>query len=301
MGAPRKQRMIKLDAQAKIWITITLCTLFCWTLYYMADGLTHFVNIIQGIPDFYTGKEWYFIPGFLGITGRLIGVSLGLSSAFLVWMKQKDFSAIKNLVLTSLVLEALYFISLLPSFWSLAIRNLNSLAAAYLLQTLLIAPSLITLAIKTKNHVPGSPESNLAKWVALAFAGYIAALWINVVLRWTDMFAIGGLQFLLTGIMAIGFLDAIVIMSLALILALTTTYYLIKQNRQTATKFLGLTLTAVGLHYLIYMIYAYLAEALGLAFLIDVWTIPLIGAGLSILRISLQKNNNQEKDRTIKK
>jgi hypothetical protein len=63
--------MIPIARNVKIWIFISLCTLLSWTFYYMADGLGHFVNIVRGLPDYYAGKEWYFVPAFLGIIGRL--------------------------------------------------------------------------------------------------------------------------------------------------------------------------------------------------------------------------------------
>jgi len=281
--------MAHIDRNVKIWIFISLCALLLWTFYYLTDSLVHFINIVRGLPDFYTGKEWYFAPGFLGITGRFVGVALGLASAFLIWARGKPFSKVKNLVILSLVLEVLYSVSLLPSFWSLAIRGIYFLGAAYLLQAIFIVPFLSVLAVKVNGYVAGSVGSSFVKWAGLAFIGYVAALWANVFLRWIDMFSVGGLEFLLSGIIAIGFLDATILMSLALFLAIGSSYYFAKQRRRSALKLLGLSLTAVGLHYLIYLVYSYLAEALSLALLIDVWAIPLIGVGLAILRAGSKK------------
>jgi hypothetical protein len=281
--------MIYVDRNVKIWIFISLCTLMLWTSYYMATSLPSFINITLGLPDFYTGKEWYFAPSFLGIAGRSAGVALGLASALLIWMLKSPFSKVKNLVSLSLFLEVLYSVSLLPSFWSLIVRGIYFLGAAYLLQGIFVVPFLSILAVKVRGYVAGSAGSSFGKWAGLAFAGYVAALWVNVVFRWLDMFSVGGLDFLLSGIIAIGFLDATILMSLVLILAIGSSYYFAKQKWHSAAKWLGLALAALGLHYLIYLVYSYLADALSLAFLIDVWAIPLIGVGLAILRANSKK------------
>ena len=281
--------MLHIDRHMKIWIFISLCTLILWTFYYTADGLTHFTKILLGLPDFYTGKEWYFVPSFIGIFGRSIGVTIGLSSALYIWIQEQPFSKIKNLVAICLVLEVLYSISLLPSFWSLTIRGIYFLGAAYLLQAVFIVPFLSILSIKVRSYVTGDMKSNFWKWAGLAFAGYVAALWVNVVLRWMDMLSGAGLDFLLSGITAMGFLDATILMSLALLLAVGSSYYFAKQRWNLAIKLFGLALTTLGLHYLIYILYSYLAEALSLALLIDVWAIPLLGVGLATLRAILKK------------
>jgi hypothetical protein len=143
----------------------------------------------------------------------------------------------------------------------------------------------MVLAVKVKKYNGPARKPSLLKWGGIAFLGFTGALWANAVLRWFDMLFSpqGGTAFLFSGIRAWGFFDAVIFMSLAVAFAAFGCYRLVKQGEGSAVKLLGLSLAMVGLQYVIFLVYAYVVNAWALALLMDVWTVPLLGLGASLL------------------
>jgi hypothetical protein len=274
--------MILAGRSVKFWIFVSLCALVLWTFYFLMDSFNHFLNLSLGLPDWYTGKEWYFLPAFLGIITRFCGEILGLASLMLTWKENKPFREIKSLVVGTLLLETTYQISLLPSSLSLTLRNYYFIGVAYILQVFFTAPFLTILAFKIKEHNESVEDSELLRWVGKAFAGYVAALGVNALSRWLDMLLSEGVTFLFKGLSLLGFLNTLIFMVLAIGLALLGTRRLGKQNKFNASFFVGLSLMSVGIHYMVYVVYSYFVGMLNLVLLIDVWTIPFLGLGLAI-------------------
>jgi hypothetical protein len=48
----------------------------------------------------------------------------------------------------------------------------------------------------------------------------------------------------------------------------------------------------VGLHYIFFVVYSYFTNTLASALLLDVWTVPLFGLGLVLLKSSIKKAQN---------
>jgi hypothetical protein len=273
-----------LNRSIKILITISLLSLLFWIIYWLIPSFHHFNNLILGLQDQYTNREWYFIPAHFGLIARFIGTCLGLLTAFFIWIKNKPFSKVKNLVTTSLLMEATYSISLLPSFWSLfSTFRATTLGIAYFLQILFTAPLLVVLALKIHYYYAHQNKLNILKWSTFTFAGYVAALWINTVFRWIDMVFVEGFSVLTSGIRAIGFFDAAFFMSLAVIFAAMGARSHEKQTEVAIKRWIGLAMVMIGLHYLIYLIYSYIVNALGFVLLVDIWTVPLLFLGLALL------------------
>ena len=57
------------------------------------------------------------------------------------------------------------------------------------------------------------------------------------------------------------------------------------------TKMFGVSLAALGAHFLGYLIYAYLTGSLGLVMLWEVWAIPLLGLGASLFYEAVRKDS----------
>lgn len=280
--------MSGVERTTKYLVFVSLFALFIWVTYFLIDSLNHFVNLSLGLQDWYAGKEWYFFPAFLGIVMRFLGVVAGLVSAVLVWNETKSFFKVKNLVTAGLILEAMYHFSMLPSSWSLIIRNYHFLGFAYILQASLTTPSLTVLAIKLKGYPKPAHSGFPWKWCGYASASYIAALGINAIFRWFDMAVSEGVTFLFMGLGTLGFLNTLLLMPCAIGLATLGGYYLSIQKKSQATLLFGLASTAVGLHYVIYVFYSYFSGALKFALLTDVWTIPFLGLGLSMAKSSIE-------------
>jgi hypothetical protein len=261
-----------------------LFSLLLWITYWLIPSFNHFFNLVLGLPDQYSNREWYFIPAHFGLIIRFLGVLFGLLSTFLIWIKNKTFSRIKNLIIVTLLMEAAYFISLLPSFWSLfSTFRATTLGIAYFLQIIFTAPLLVILGIKIHRNNVEDNILKILKWSIITFGGYIAALWINSVFRWIDMLLSEGVGFLTSGIRAIGFFDAVVFMSLAVIFAVIGARYNGKEIEVATRRWIGLSMVMVGLHYVIYLIYSYIVGALGFVLLVDIWTVPLLFLGLALL------------------
>ena len=226
------------------------------------------------------------LSGAVGILLRFVGVLCGIFAVFiLIRNTDKKIFSVKKWIVLALILESCYFLLLLPSGFLLA--GLSGarvmLGVDYLLMIALTAPFLGVLAVKLYRFRGGSEVFKEWKWVGAAFVGYIAALWANSVLKWFDMTLAEGFSFFTSGIRAIGALNAFVLMSLALGFSVYVAFLLIKGNIQSAFKWGGLVLALVGLHFLVFVIYSYLVGIESFLMLAEIWTIPLLGLGLTML------------------
>jgi hypothetical protein len=122
----------------------------------------------------------------------------------------------------------------------------------------------------------------------VAIVSYVGAMWFNVVFRWFDMIEVIGSGFLLRGATAWGFLGSMITMSVAVILSVAGAY-LLAENRAETIRWFGLSLLMIGLHYVIYLAYSISSGNLDFALRMDVWSLPFLGLGLSLLRTKVGK------------
>jgi hypothetical protein len=286
-----------LTRSVKVLVVASLLSLMVYIAYILNGSFTilfgYFANVLKDVSYIrMTGPVFWL--GFVQLGGRFIAVILGLAAAYLLWAKGKPFLRVKNLIALSLFLEGLYFLLWIPSVWLLLrpgfVNNLP-LAINYVLQILFTVPFLWALAFKVAMYRESSQKPVLLKFVAVAFVGYVAAFAVNEVSRWTSMISAETLKFLFEGIHAVGFLNAIVLMPLAVVLAIVGAVRLFQQKECFATIWLGASLMEVGLNYVIYVIYSYLANSLNSLPLVDVWTIPLLGLGIALM-INSRKTNS---------
>lgn len=283
--------MVSIGRVVKVWVAVSLFSLLVWAIYWVIPGYGHFFNVVQGLPDDYVKMLGIvFWAASIGQNALVVGAVFGLVSIFLVWGVSKSFVRVRGWVAAALLLESAYYIGFVPTVFLLlnpdsshAFFRLPYLGTAYLLQILFTVPFLIVLAVKVMGYSGPADKPGLLKWGGVAFAGLIGALWANAVLRWFDMLSAGGIAFLFSGIRGLGFFDAIILMSLALIFAVVGGYRLVKQKAVSAVNFLGLSMAMVALQYVIFLAYSYMVNVMASAFLIDVWTAPLLGLGLSLL------------------
>lgn len=267
----------------KIWIFVVLCFVFVYNLYYLIHGLqfTWWTYTVLGGPAPY----YYRTISSIGHTLRFIGLFLALQAAYHVWgPKAKPFSAVKNRVSAALFLEAAYYITFVPGLLNIMdfgrfLPEMTFFASIYFLQMLLITPFLIILGLKIKNET----GTGLQKWAGLACVGYIAAIWVNIAFRWFFMSFQEGIQFLLTGITAFGFLPSIFTLSLSVVFGIAGAIKLAK-NGNNAIRWFGLSAVMLGTHFVIYLVYNAVGGMLDFAILTEVWAVSLLGLGLSIIR-----------------
>jgi hypothetical protein len=273
----------------KIWVFVCLCALLIWLICLRAWGFFgSFLNVMLGLPDLYVGNLGMFLADGAGLFARCIGVVVALAVAFVVWgggRLNKSVARVERLVEAVLFLEGTYFVLLFPSgLWRIS-SGLNFIGVAYLLQAASAGAALLFLSFKVRGS---AGNAGVLKYVGLAAVGYVGALWFNVVFKWFDMIGVLGSSFLLRGSAAWGFLGSLITMTLAVIFAAFGAYYLAK-NRGEAVWWFGFSLMLIGVHYVIYMLYAFFSSNLDFALPMDVWTVPFIGLGLVLLRMKASK------------
>ena len=285
--------MPKSTRSVKFWIAISLISLIAWATYLLVPGLEHMGNAIFGIPDSYVRSVGLtFWASLAGDAFLLLASLLGLISILLSAVKSKPFIQIRGLVTAALVFESVYYLGFIPSVPFL-IRTLKVTSAnfgivflgiIYILQILLTVPFLLFLAFKVARYRDESKKLNLLKWGGLTFAAFVASLWANIALRWVDMLvSSGGTQFLFVGIRPLGFFSGVIFMSLAVVFAVVCSLYFIRQKVDSAIIWLGLSLAMIGFQYAVFLVYAYAVNFMAVALLLDWWTVPLLGLGVSIL------------------
>jgi hypothetical protein len=275
----------------KIWVLITLCSLFVYSLYWLLININYVGGVYSG-PGRIVDPYFYRLSSLLGVVLRFLGVFLALLALYLFWRhKASSFLKVKSLVSVALLFEGLYYLSFLPSIPRLIFFGyFVSLAVSYSLQILLTFPLLTILFLKIRLSRDAFVNTDTLKWIGAASLGYIAALWVNNVFRWFDMVGTYGIGFIFEGVTYVGFLNGILILSLSVVFAFAG-YFTLRKKGTINTKWWGLSLIMVGLHFLIYILYSAYFNALNFAILNEVWTIPLLGLGLAILRLKIEPTN----------
>ena len=239
-----------LSIMVKICVSAVLLSLFVFNLYWVIDSYRLFFNYLSGQPEVLQyinrgGLSYWAVH--VGLTARFFAVAGCLVAVFLLWVRAQPFSKVKGLLAAALALEGIYFLSFFPSALMLmkprfvegvagAEFQTFFLGAGYLLQVIAVTPLFLVLAFKVYRSANPLQKPDVRVWAGIAFAGYVAALAINAVFRWLDMVGLMGVPFLLTGIVAVGFLDAAVLMPLAVAFAVVGTHRLSKKKEVTAAK-----------------------------------------------------------------
>lgn len=222
-----------------------------------------------------------FCP-LIGLIFRLTGSFLALQVVNTVWRKQTHtFSDISNKISKVVLMEIIYLISIIPNFIFILAIGTPVIFGSYILQTFLTIPFLYILRKRVKNNPqsPFGPETK--KWIALTFLTYSSAIWVNHIARWFDMSLIGGVPMLLDNLNPLGFFNAAILLSLAIVFA-AIGFIKVKQN-VILSKWVGASLTMIGLHFIILVIFYVIQNTLNVLYLYELWTIPLFGLGLSII------------------
>jgi hypothetical protein len=286
----------------KVWIFITLCSLLVWTIYWVPWSFSLIYNLIITRGAIFRFGGWMYLlqelSGAIGTIARSIGVFIGLFILFLLRDDSKGIFETKKWLASALVIESFYYAMLgFPSgIYMLGFGysgQYQVLGVSFLLQFLFTTPFLAVLAVKVYRYEKDGSGFQSWKWVGAAFVGYIAALWANSVPKWFEMLAMEGTAFFSVPIRTIGVLNDFALMSLAIVFAVVGAFSLVKK-KSSAVRWLGLTLAIVGLHYLVYVVYSYYGGMLNFVMLAEVWAIPLLGLGVTMLRT---KNSETEKQK----
>ena len=289
--------MTSLNRSVKVFIVASLLSLIVYDAYILRGSFAILFGYFAQVPQdvsYVRMTGFVYWLGLAGLIGRFIEVILGFAALYLLWIKAKPFLRIKHFVSLALFLEGAYYFSFVPSIWFLLRPGFAyslSLGVGYILQILFTVPFLWVLAFKVETYRESSQRHNLLKYGSVTFVGYAAALAVNEVSRWTSMISADTLRFLLQGIRIVGFLNAVVLMPFAVVLAIVGAFRLFQLKERSAMGWLGASLAVVGLNYLIYVIYSFFANSLNSLPLVDVWTVPLLGLGVALIINSRKAND----------
>ena len=274
----------------KFWVFVTVITFLVynlWEIYETAEGIYEGFSTID---IFELGQSVginpiimliVFFP-LIGLIFRLAGSILALQVVNVVWRKHThSFSDLSQKISKIVLMEIVYLITVIPNFYFITVVGTPVIFWSYILQTVLTIPFLFILRRKIKNNAQTPFGSEVKKWMALTFLTYSAAIWVNHIARWFDMSLIGGIPLLLDALNPLGFFNAAILLSLSVIFAVIG-FVKVKQNN-ILSKWLGASMTMIGLHFIILVIFYVLQNALNVLYLFELWTIPLFGLGLSII------------------
>jgi|GEM_PF-1271688 len=296
--------MVALSRSVKVGITASLISLFIYVAYVTRGGYIILLGYINNDPasvGYVHMLGLAYWASFIGLTGRFIEVALGIVILLLLWVKAWPLSKVKGLVAAAIALEAVNFISLVPSVsWLLRPGLLYNepLGIDYLLEILLIVPFLSILAVKVAKY-DATNKRSLVVWASVAFVGYVSALVVNEGARWISMIFMGGSQFLSQGVRLIGFLNAIAFMPFAIVFAALGAYRLVRGKEKSAFRWLGASLAVIGLNYAVFVYYLYYVNSLNTLPLVDAWTVPLLGLGLAMLVNSRKMADSYKPNSTL--
>lgn len=283
----RIKTFFQLARNLKVLVFACLCSLLIWAAILLPSNFDHLLNVVFDRPDFYSGNLGMFVSSFAGLVSRFFAVVLAMAVGFIVWgMNTKPSWKVERIMEAALFLEGTYFVLLFPSgLWWLGL-GFNFLGVAFILEAAFAGSTLLVLSFKVRDI---GKDLQVLKWLGIAALGYIAALWFNSVFRWFDQIVVIGSEFLMRGATSWGFLVSLTAMSLAVVFAVPGAYFL-AHNKGESARWLGLSLTMVGIYYVVYVAYSFTSGNLDSAMQIDVWTLPFLFLGIKLLRIKVPEN-----------
>jgi len=152
---------------------------------------------------------------------------------------------------------------------------------SYIIQTFLTIPFLLILRRKINNNTEKTVGADLNKWIGLTFVAYLGVIWINHISRWFDMALTSGMTVVSTSLNPLGALNSFVVLSLALVFAVIGCLKLSKNG--ITSKWFGLSMNLPGFHFVILLVFYALVNSLHVVYLFEIWAVPLIGLGFSIV------------------
>jgi hypothetical protein len=291
------RRVVFESRSTKLWAAVTLAALFAYNLYWLIDsfvgkgydiGFGMVVNAFKAFFSFQLPSIWVagHASSTVGLMIRFCELTLALFLMGAVFLGRKDFFRLRHKISIVIFLEGVYFLCFaLPAsmlFWlgaTLYETQSYIYAGSYYAQILLTAPLIILLALKVKKNDP-----NILKYSALALVGYFAAVWINNNSRWLATAGLLEGKFVLSEGQLFGFANGIICLSLALFFAVAWCMGVWKKGvNARGWKILGLGVSLLGAHFLLYLTYAIIEGSLGSVMLVEMWMIPLLGLGASLI------------------
>ncbi len=287
----------------RVWVIISIFSMFLYSLVQLINsvigtGYTLGFGAVMAVfglgPSVYADRPLFLFGHFfpeLGLIVRFIGLTVALVSVCLLFAFKKHWLRIKRTLALAIFLESLFLLGFLATI-PMLLDGINKIfAASYVVQVLFAAPPLIVLSWNIRK---GGHASNGSSWkfAGLAFAGYMAAIFVNNIFR-VFTANIMDVPFLVEQT-SLGIFNAVVLVPLALGFAVTGLFTLFKRrNSMLAARLFAHSLVFLGSYFLIYIFYSSIIDALSSVMLVEIWATPLLGLGLSILYTTSKANKTE--------
>lgn len=327
----------KLASSIRFWIFIVVCVYLAYAFYFAVYGLNFSLDLTTNtyVYNLVSKNSWWWqilyygsegVAGSVAIILRAVAAIFALYSAFLYWRKgDAAIPLIKRKVGTALLLEAGFFLALIPSIIAAFAYNLTTEYLFYFdhtpelillygtaipcLAIVLIVPPIL-LKLRTK-ILHDSPRQEILKWTSLTAVAYLfVVFWFNYTMLWVANLVPYpraqqeyGLVFLLQPTNLASFTVTVfglfIVATAALVLLLPA---IKKQPAKLNVAGIGAVMTAFGGYFVFNTLFYYLTggyeahpsvwyEVIGPLHNPNLWCIAFIFLGLAILL--LNKQNGQ--------
>jgi hypothetical protein len=311
------------------WILVVVAVYLVYALYFAVYGLTFSIDLISNtyVYSLVTKNSWWWqilyygsegVAGSVAIVLRAIAACFAFYSAFLYWRRGNEaFPLIKQKAGTALMLEAGFFLALIPSIIAAFAYNstteylfyfdhtpelilLYGTAVPCLAIVLVVPPLLLKLRATI---LRGGQKQEIAKWISLTGVGYLfVVFWFNYSMLWMANLVPYpraqqqyGLDFLLQPVNLVSFIATFVGLLVIAISALVIALPTIKKNpKELNYAGLGAVMTAFGGYFIFNTLFYYLTggyeahpsvwyEVIGPLHNPNLWCIGFFLLGLVIL------------------
>ena len=319
----------KYAGSVRFWVLVLVSVYLGYALYFAVYGLQFSLQLTsdQYVYGLVTKDPWWWIILYYGSEGVAGSVAIVLRAAAgvfafyaaFLWWRKKDATlpAIRKKVGTALLLEAGFFLALIPSIIAAFAYNLTSEYLFYFdhtperillygtaipcLAIVLIVPPLLLKLRSTIKHEAPIPE--IIKWSALTGVAYLfVVFWFNYTMLWAATmvpypraYEVYGLDFLLQPTNFLSF--AVTVFGL-LALAITALVAVLpavkKQPLKINLTHAGIVMVAFGGYFLFNTLYYYLTgsyqahpsvwyEVIGPLHNPNLWGLAFIFVGLPLI------------------
>ncbi len=228
--------------------------------------------------------------GFAGLTVRLGGAVFALVAALQILRSCGVLSwRVRSKISWALILEGVYFFSLIPSvaylmdFSSLPLTSRICLSTALTTQMVLISPVLMLLSQKLRKPDTQLYRATVTKLAVYACLTYIVALYVTYWTKWFEMSILEGLHWLLSLPVVVAFVNTATTFTIAVVFAAFAAQQSFKANWNKAMRLWGAAGFFLSLHLVIFVAYCVSVNAAWMAEFGELWMIPLMAVGVYLM------------------
>jgi hypothetical protein len=283
----------KYAGSIRFWILVLVSVYLGYALYFAVYGLQFSLQLTSDryVYGLVTKDPWWWILLYYGSEGvagsvaivlRAVGGFFAFYAAFL-WWRKKDVALpiIRKNVCKALLLEAGFFLALIPSIIAAFAYNLTSEYLFYfdhtperillfgtaipcLIIVLVVPPLLLKLRAKIKHQ---APSQEIIKWSALTGIAYLfVVFWFNYSMLWAATmvpypraYEVYGLNFLFQPTNFLSFTITVFGLLALALSALTVALPAIKKQPQKINlAHIGMVMVAFGSYFIFNTLYYYL-------------------------------------------